>query len=85
SADNDLLAALAADRSLATVATGHVHYADPRTRTLAAAVAAVRANRSMDELDGWLPAHGGAFLRSGAEMATRFARYPGAVARSVVL
>ena len=85
SADNDLLAALAADRSLATVATGNVHYADPRTRTLAAAVAAVRANRSMDELDGWLPAHGGAFLRSGAEMATRFARYPGAVARSVVL
>ena len=38
-----------------------------------------------DELDGWLPAHAGAHLRSGAEMAERFARYPGAVANTVTL
>ncbi|GAA2571669.1 error-prone DNA polymerase [Microbacterium binotii] len=82
---NDVLAALAAERRLPVVATGNVHYAVPERRLLAAAIAAVRANRSMDELDGWLPAHGGAFLRSGAEMAARFARYPGAVARSVEL
>ncbi|WDG17189.1 error-prone DNA polymerase [Microbacterium sp. Clip185] len=82
---NDVLAALAAERGLPVVATGNVHYAVPERRLLAAAIAAVRANRSMDELDGWLPAHGGAFLRSGAEMAARFARYPGAVARSVAL
>ncbi len=82
---NDLLAALAADRGLPTLATGNVHYAAPGDRVLAAAIAAVRANRSMDELDGWLPAHGGAFLRSGAEMTARFARYPGAVARTVAL
>lgn len=82
---NDVLAALAAERRLPVVATGNVHYAMPERRLLAAAIAAVRANRSMDELDGWLPAHGGAFLRSGAEMAARFARYPGAVARSVTL
>ncbi|QCQ16623.1 error-prone DNA polymerase [Microbacterium sp. RG1] len=82
---NDILAALAAERGLPVVATGNVHYAVPERRLLAAAIAAVRANRSMDELDGWLPAHGGAFLRSGAEMAARFARYPGAVARSVTL
>ncbi|WP_243233522.1 error-prone DNA polymerase [Microbacterium sp. CIAB417] len=82
---NDVLAALAAERRLPLVATGNVHYAVPERRLLAAAIAAVRANRSMDELDGWLPAHGGAFLRSGAEMAARFARYPGAVARSVAL
>ncbi|UIN31584.1 error-prone DNA polymerase [Microbacterium binotii] len=82
---NDVLAALAVERSLPVVATGNVHYAVPERRLLAAAIAAVRANRSMDELDGWLPAHGGAFLRSGAEMAARFARYPGAVARSVTL
>lgn len=82
---NDILAALAAERGLPVVATGNVHYAVPERRLLAAAIAAVRANRSMDELDGWLPAHGGAFLRSGAEMAARFARYPGAVARSVAL
>ncbi|MBZ4488175.1 error-prone DNA polymerase [Microbacterium sp. cx-55] len=82
---NDILAGLAAKRGLPLLATGNVHYAVPERRLLAAAIAAVRANRSMDELDGWMPAHGGAFLRSGAEMAARFARYPGAVARTVTL
>ncbi|MGA8112468.1 MAG: error-prone DNA polymerase, partial [Actinocatenispora sp.] len=43
----------------------------------------VRARRSLDELAGWLPAAGTAYLRSGAEMAARFAAHPGAVARSV--
>jgi error-prone DNA polymerase len=41
-------------------------------------VAAVRARRSLDEIDGWLPARAVAHLRSGDEMATRYARYPGA-------
>lgn len=85
SAHNDLLAALAAERGLPVLATNNVHYAAPSKELLAAAVAAVRANRSLDELDGWLPAHAGAHLRSGAEMAARFARYPGAVARTVAL
>ncbi len=83
--DNDLLAALAAERSLPIVATNNVHYAQPERVHLAAAVAAVRANRGLDELDGWLPSHASAHLRSGAEMARRFRRYPGAVARSVTL
>ncbi len=48
-------------------------------------MAAVRARRSLAEMDGWLPAAGTASLRSGAEMARRFARFPGAVARSVAL
>jgi error-prone DNA polymerase len=48
-------------------------------------MAAVRARRSLAEMDGWLPASGAACLRSGEEMARRFARYPGAVARSVTL
>lgn len=85
SRENDLLAALAADRGLQLLATNNVHYAAPEREHLAAAVAAVRANRGLDELDGWLPAHAGAHLRSGAEMAERFARYPGAVARTVTL
>src|SRR5690606_36991991 len=34
-------------------------------------------------LDGWLPATDGAHLRSGAEMAARFSRYPGAIERTV--
>ncbi|MBK8462207.1 MAG: error-prone DNA polymerase [Nigerium sp.] len=85
STHNDALAALAASRGLPVVATGNVHYATPRQHLLAQAVAAVRANRSMDALDGWLPAAGEAFLRSGAEMRRRFARYPGALERSVEL
>ena len=38
------------------VATNNVHYATPARRPLATALAAVRARRSLDELDGWLPA-----------------------------
>ena len=50
----------------------------PRRR-LATAMAAVRARRSLDEIDGWLPGAAGAHLRSGDEQARRFARWPGAV------
>ncbi|WOP17562.1 error-prone DNA polymerase [Raineyella sp. LH-20] len=85
STDNDALAALAADRGLPTLATGNVHYATPAQHRLAQTVAAIRANRSLDDLDGWLPAAGTAFLRSGAEMNRLFARYPGAVERTVEL
>ncbi|HEY0888551.1 MAG TPA: error-prone DNA polymerase [Nocardioides sp.] len=82
---NDLLAALAVEKGLPTVATNNVHHARPEDRRLAGAMAAVRARRSLADLAGWLPASGGAHLRSGEEMAQRFARYPGAVARSVTL
>ncbi|CAN5173808.1 error-prone DNA polymerase [soil metagenome] len=82
---NDALYRLAGSRQLPVVATGNVHYARPEQHRLASAVAAVRARRSMDDLDGWLPASASAHLRSGDEMATRFARYPGAVERSVEL
>ncbi|MDT3330734.1 error-prone DNA polymerase [Microbacterium sp. KSW-18] len=85
SRDNDVLAALAAERGLPAVASNNVHYAVPEKVHLAAAVAAVRANRGLDELDGWLPSHASAHLRSGAEMARRFRRYPGAVERTVEL
>jgi error-prone DNA polymerase len=79
---NDLLDELARDAGLPTVATNNVHYATPGRRRLATALAAVRARRSLDEIDGWLPAAGAAHLRSGAEMARRFAAYPGAVSRA---
>ena len=39
----------------------------------------MRARRSLDEIDAWLPAAAGAHLRSGAEQLRRFARYPGVV------
>jgi error-prone DNA polymerase len=82
---NDLLAAIADDLGLPTVATNAVHYANPGRGRLAAAVAAIRARGSLDDLAGWLPPAPTAHLRSGAEMATRFARYPGAVQRAAVL
>jgi error-prone DNA polymerase len=79
---NDDLAGLATRFGLKTVATNNVHYATPARRKLATALAAVRARRSMDEIDGWLPAAASAHLRSGAEMAQRFGAYPGAVANA---
>jgi error-prone DNA polymerase len=80
---NDALAAIAARRGIPTVATGNVHYARPEQYRLATALAAVRARRSLDDMDGWLPASGAQHLRSGDEMARLFARYPGAVERTV--
>ncbi len=76
---NDALAELAARHDVGVIATNNVHYATPAQRKLATAVAAVRARRSLDELDPWLPAASGAHLRSGAEQARRFLRYPGVV------
>ncbi|MDX6276200.1 MAG: error-prone polymerase [Nocardioidaceae bacterium] len=85
SVDNDALAALAADHGLPIVATNNVHYAKPATHQLAAAIAAVRARRSLSDMDGWLPTSSSAHLRSGAEMLARFARFPGAVQHSVTI
>ncbi|SFB32458.1 error-prone DNA polymerase, DnaE-like [Amycolatopsis marina] len=84
-ADNDALAELAARHGLPTVATTAAHYATPRRGRLAAGLAAIRARRSLDDMEGWLPANGSAHLRSGAEMAARFARYPGSVRRAARL
>ena len=84
-ARNDALAALATRCSVETVVTNNVHYATPQRWRLAAAQAAIRARRSLDELDGWLPPAGSAHLRSGAEQAARFARYPGVVAATADL
>ncbi|MEO5832068.1 MAG: error-prone DNA polymerase [Nakamurella sp.] len=78
--DNDALAELAASRGLPVAATTGAHYATPDGGRLAAAMAAVRARRSLAEADPHLPAGPAAHLRSGAEMAALFVRYPTAVA-----
>jgi error-prone DNA polymerase len=80
SARNDALARLAHDHRLTCVATANAHYATPAGRPLATALAAVRARRSLDELDPWLPAAAGSHLRSGIEQDRRFGRFPGVVA-----
>jgi len=81
---NEALAELAADAGLALVATGNVHHHSVDRQRLAAALAALRARRSLAEIDGWLPP-AGRHLRSGAEQAARFARWPGVVERAADL
>jgi len=82
---NDALFALAQAAGVDVIATGNVHYAAPRDAMLAQALAAIRARSSLDEMDGWLAASGGAYLRSGAEMAARLRRYPGVLERTAEL
>jgi error-prone DNA polymerase len=82
---NDALSVLADRHRVLTVATNNVHYATPDRHRLATVLAAVRARRDLDGIDGWLPSAPTAYLRSGAEQAARFARWPGAVARAAEL
>jgi error-prone DNA polymerase len=82
---NDVLAGLAGDLALPTVASGNVHYHHPDRSQVAAAMAAIRARRSLEEMDGWRNPAGQAFLHSGAEMAAIMRRYPGAVQRAALL
>jgi error-prone DNA polymerase len=83
---NDVLDEMAKQFGLATIATNAVHYALPDRGRLASAMAAVRAQQSLDDIEGWLPPAPTAYLRSGAEMKARFdKRYPGVVQRAAVL
>src|SRR6516164_8235338 len=82
---NDALYELAQATGTTAIATGNVHYAAPGAARLAEALAAVRARRSLDEMDGWLAVSGAAYLRSGAEMAHRLRRYPGVMDNTVRL
>ncbi|HTO00164.1 MAG TPA: error-prone DNA polymerase, partial [Microthrixaceae bacterium] len=82
---NDKLVQVARACGVGIVATNNVHYATPSDRMLATALAAIRSRRSMDEIDAWLPGGAAAHLRSGAEQARRFKRFPGAVETAVEL
>ena len=80
---NDALVQIAMRMGVEVIATNNVHYATPPRRPLATALATVRARRSLDEIDGWLPAAPFAHLRAPAEQMRRFARWPGAVERTI--
>ncbi|MGC0365130.1 error-prone DNA polymerase [Rhodococcus sp. 27YEA15] len=82
---NAVLAGLARDHGVRTVATTAAHFAAPPRRRLAMAMAAVRSRRSLDESAGWLEPTGGAHLRSGAEMAQLFSLYPESVSSAAEL
>jgi error-prone DNA polymerase len=76
----EALAAIARRCGIDTVATNNVHFAVPERARTAAALAAIRARTTLDRADPYLPANAGAHLRSGTEMALRFADVPEAVA-----
>lgn len=78
----ETLARLARRFALPIVATNNVHYAAPARARTAAALAAVRARSTLEATDPYLPANAGAHLRSGDEMAQRFADFPAAVEAS---
>ena len=82
SARNDELVKVAAMVGVQVVAINAVQYHSPQRRLLATALAAVAERASMDVIDAQLPAAGAAHLRSGAEQAHWFRRYPGVVERS---
>lgn len=82
---NAILAGLAAEMGLSTVATTGAHFAGPSNRRLATAVAAVRARTDITTIDGWLPGVGGAHLRSGDEMARLLPAHLDAIDNAVQL
>ena len=85
SVHNDILNTLAIRHRLQTVATGLVHYATAKDAPLAHMMAAVRSRRSLDQMRRWLPPAPTAFIRSGYDQATRFARFPEAVSNTVTV
>ncbi|MCH7230845.1 error-prone DNA polymerase [Glycomyces sp. L485] len=75
----DALAAVAGRCRVPIVATNNVHYASPRRAKVAAALAATRSGRPLDQIDSWLPAAASAHLRGFEEMRLRFEDHPEAV------
>ncbi len=82
---NDILAEVARQLGLPTVATNNVHYADRSDADLSEVLAAIGGRRTLDLADGFRPATDDRYLKDPREMAHRFARYPGAVDRAAEL
>lgn len=81
-ARNEVLVDIAARAKVQVVATNNVHYATPKDFRRANLLSAIRARRSLDEMEGWLDASPLAHLRSDVEQRQRFARWPGVVDRA---
>ena len=80
---NDALAELAHRVGVGCVAATGATHATPAEADLAMAVRAVGARSGLDAAREWIPANGGAHLRSGAEQRRRFERYPGVLELTV--
>ncbi|WP_025274474.1 error-prone DNA polymerase [Haloglycomyces albus] len=81
----EVLTRIARQAGVGVVATNGVHFSRPERARVAAALAATRMNRSLDEADPYLDSSAAAFLRSAEEMRARFVDVPGAVEHSVEL
>ncbi|HUF95905.1 MAG TPA: error-prone DNA polymerase [Acidimicrobiia bacterium] len=82
---NDLLWEASAKLSVSTVVTNQVHYHQRPDAYLSEVLAAIGGRRSLAIADGFRPASDERYLKTVSEMALRFRRYPGAVARSAEL
>ncbi|MEX0768194.1 MAG: error-prone DNA polymerase [Microthrixaceae bacterium] len=82
---NDALYQLARRVGTAAIATNNVHYGSPHDHALSTALAAIRAAKSLDQMDPWLSGAASAHLRSGAEQARRFSRYAHVVSAAAAL
>ncbi len=82
---NEMLVEVAARLRLPTIATNNVHYSHRRDAHLSEVLAAVAGRRDLATADGFRPATDLRHLRTPHEMAERFTRYPGAVARAAEL
>lgn len=79
------LANLANAIGVPTVASDQVHYARPAGFRTYAAIAGLRARRTLEQIDSWLPAGPVAHLRAPEEMRRRYRAFPGAVERAAEL
>ena len=82
---NDALAELAREAGLVVVATTAAHCARPEDARLASVMAALGSRTPLGGHAAHLPPAGGAFLRSGEEMAELFERWPDAVPAAAAL
>ncbi|HUY85891.1 MAG TPA: PHP domain-containing protein, partial [Acidimicrobiales bacterium] len=82
---NDALAQIAYSVGVETLATNNVHYATPQGHRLACALGAVRANKSLAEMEGWMSPSPAAHLRSASEQIRKLSRWPGVVERAAEL
>src|SRR3990172_2192751 len=79
---NDVMWEVGRRLQLPVVATNNVHYAYPGDVDLSEVLAAIGGRRSLEGGDGHRPATDERYLKTPAEMHSRFVRYPGAVERA---
>ncbi len=82
---NEHLATIAHAINAPLVATTNAHYATPASAPLGQALAALRANCTLEEMDGWLEATSTRHLRSGQEMLHLHRAHPHAVSTAAEL